>query len=118
MTGSGGPGVQAHSTWLSEQLSAFGDLGAGVTDLTVPGVGLGLAPSVYRPCAWPTLRRIRRGGRIAELEFAASGPDAVHDHGELAGHGAVARFISRRLAPETPQNGPSTGTSKGWTPNM
>ena len=65
--------VQAHSTWLHEQLSAFGATG-GITDLTVPGVRLGLAPGVYRLCAWPTLRRVRRGGRIAELEFAARWP--------------------------------------------
>ena len=40
-----------------------------------------------RLCARSTLRRDGRGGRIAELEFAAGDPDAVHDHRELAGHG-------------------------------
>jgi hypothetical protein len=40
-----------------------------------------------RLCARPTLRRDCRGGRIAELEFAARDPDAVHDHRELASHG-------------------------------
>jgi hypothetical protein len=44
MMGAVGPAVQAHSTWFTDSL-LFGAMGT-VTDLTVPGVRLGLARSL------------------------------------------------------------------------
>lgn len=54
-------------------------------DLTVPGVRRGRAPPVpARRLA--ALYRGHRGGRTAELEFAASDPHAVHNHREFASY--------------------------------